>query len=105
MASANSQHDKAISKQKMLSSSQKKRLVERFKREIESREREFPEIMEKEIEMLKMRFNDRLNKIVRTFWDVKLQDIINVEREISDKDKLTLAQVLTQLKHSKSSDV
>lgn len=105
MAIGSSQVEKSTLKQKKLTTTQKKRLIERFKREIESREREFPQIMEQEIKMLKMRFNDRLNKIVRTFWDVKLQDILNVEREISNKDKLTLAQVLTQLKQSKSNSL
>lgn len=105
MAPGTPQSGKMGPKPKKLSSAQRKRLIERFKREIESREREFPQIMEQEIKMLKMRFNDRLNKVVRTFWDVKLADVLKVERETSDKHKLTLAQVLTQLKHVKSNEL
>ncbi|GAV28751.1 hypothetical protein PMKS-002226 [Pichia membranifaciens] len=42
-----------------------------------------------------------LNKILRKFWDMKLEDILNVEREISGNTPLTLFHVIAQLESLK----
>ncbi|GMM31018.1 hypothetical protein DAMA08_037630 [Martiniozyma asiatica (nom. inval.)] len=76
---------------------QKQRLLLRFSKEAEERSREFDRKVEHEISILRMRFNNRLNKILRKLWDERLETLLSVEREITPQKKLTLFEVLKQL--------
>ncbi|GME95852.1 unnamed protein product [Ambrosiozyma monospora] len=77
---------------------QKARLIERAKRESELRKTLFKKSIELEKSDIKRRLDNRLNKVVRKFWDVKNHDILNLERELKGLDYITsLASVLRQL--------
>lgn len=88
---------KSITKQKKFTKSQKEKIIRRFKEEMAQKEKDFQVSVDNEIKILRMKFTNRRNKILRKFWDVKLEDILNVEREISDNTKLTLFYVIKQL--------
>lgn len=68
------------------------------------KEKDFQNSVENEVKLLRMKFNNRLNKILRKFWDVKLEDVLNVEREISGNTPLTLFHVIAQLESLKKSN-
>lgn len=72
-------------------------MIKRFKAEMMNKEREFQESVNKEIELLRLKFNNRLNKILRKFWDVKIEDILKIEREMKSDTPLTLFNVIKQL--------
>lgn len=81
---------------------QKEKLIKRFENEMILKEKEFEESVDNEIKILKLKFQNRLNKILRKFWDVKLEDILNIEREMSHDSQLTLFHIIELLEKSKS---
>lgn len=97
MAQSTNINPKSITKSKKFTRSQKEKIIRRFKEEMAQKEKDFQISVDNEIKLLRMKFNNRRNKILRKFWDVKLEDILNVEREISDNTKLTLFYVIKQL--------
>ena len=82
---------------------QKEKIIRRFQNEMAQKEKDFQASVENEVKLLRLKFNNRLNKILRKFWDVKLEDILNVEREISSNTSLTLFHVIAQLESLKKS--
>lgn len=89
------------SSKRIFTKQQKEKLIKRFQNELSIREANFKSAIESEISLLHLKFNNRLNKILRKFWDVKLIDILNVERELTKKDHLTLVNIIKQLESSK----
>ncbi|CAI8496544.1 hypothetical protein CAS74_004528 [Pichia kudriavzevii] len=87
---------------KAFTSKQKEKIIKRFNSEMQQREDEFKANVDKEISLLRLKFKNRLNKILRKFWDVKIEDILNVERELHDEAPLTLLNVIKQLEASKT---
>lgn len=81
---------------------QKQNIIKRFQKEMAQREMAFNDSVNNEVKILRLKFNNRLNKILRKFWDVKLEDILNVERELSSETPLSLFFVLKQLESLKS---
>lgn len=94
---------KKITSQRKYTKSQKEKLLRRFKSEMEQKEKDFQNNVDNEVKLLRLKFNNRLNKILRKFWDVKLEDILNVEREITENTPLTLFHVIQQLQALKNS--
>lgn len=88
---------------KIFTKSQKEKIIRRFKNEMIQKEKDFQTSVDNEVKMLRLKFNNRLNKILRKFWDVKIEDILNVEREIKDDTRLTLFHVIKQLEALKKS--
>jgi hypothetical protein len=80
-----------------LTAQQKQKIIERFRKELDEREKQFQADIDNEIKLLRLKFNNRLNKILRKFWDVKIGDILNVERELKSNFPLTLLNVIKQL--------
>lgn len=80
-----------------LTAQQKQKIIERFRKELDEREKQFQADIDNEIKLLRLKFNNRLNKILRKFWDVKIGDILNVERELKSNYPLTLLNVIKQL--------
>lgn len=100
-ANSHATKPKTVSK-KVFTKQQKQKLILRFEKEMAQKEHDFRSAVDREIKLLRLKFNNRLNKILRKFWDVKLEDILDVEREISSKTPLTLFYVLKQLEKLKS---
>lgn len=102
--SPNSSKDKelinnsSISKRKF-TKKQKQKLLLRFENEMSVRNQQFKQSVDNQISLLRIQFNNRLNKILRKFWDVKLQDILQLERELDPNDKLSLFKIIKQLDH------
>lgn len=95
---------KKISKpvdKRFFTAKQKEKLIRRFQNEMAQKEKDFRASVDNEIKLLRLKFNNRLNKVLRKFWDVKLEDVLNVEREISGKTPLTLYHIVTQLESLK----
>lgn len=80
-----------------LTEQQKQKIITRLRNELDERERKFQADVDNEIKLLRLKFNNRLNKILRKFWDVKLHDILDVERELESGSPLTLVNVIKQL--------
>ncbi|KAG7696083.1 hypothetical protein KL930_003109 [Ogataea haglerorum] len=79
-----------------LSKVHKQRLIQRFKRETARREQLLRQAGGRQAEEISLKVKNRLNKILRKFWDIKIRDILEVEREMP-LDQLTLLKVLRQL--------
>ena len=105
VASSNVAHKKVHkpSSSRVLTKKQKEKIIRRFQNEMAQKEKDFQASVENEVKLLRLKFNNRLNKILRKFWDVKLEDILNVEREISSNTSLTLFHVIAQLESLKKS--
>lgn len=93
---------KNVGSRKVFTKREKELLIKRFKAEMRVKEREFQESVDKEIELLRLKFNNRLNKILRKFWDVKIEDILKIEREMKNDTPLTLFNVIKQLQEDKT---
>lgn len=88
--------------QRVFTKQQKEKLIQRFKIEMENKEREFQDSIDKEIQLLRLKFDNRLNKILRKFWDVKIEDVLKIEREMKNDTPLTLFNVIQQLQKADS---
>lgn len=105
VASSNAVHKHAHKPStRVLTRKQKDKIIRRFQNEMAQKEKDFQNSVENEVKLLRMKFNNRLNKILRKFWDVKLEDVLNVEREISGNTPLTLFHVIAQLESLKKSN-
>ncbi|KAG7805775.1 hypothetical protein KL921_005307 [Ogataea angusta] len=85
-----------------LSKAHKQRLIQRFRRETARREQLLRQAGDKQAEEISLKVKNRLNKILRKFWDIKIRDILELEREMP-LDQLTLLKVLRQLETPTSS--
>jgi hypothetical protein len=83
---------------------QKQKLIQRFQNEMIQKEKAFKNSVDNEIKLLRLKFHNRLNKILRKFWDVKLGDVIDIEREMTSQSSLTLFHVIKQLEIIKSKE-
>lgn len=92
-------------KHKVFTKQHKQKLIERFKAEMRNKEEQYRDSVDREVELLRLKFNNRLNKILRKFWDVKIEDVLKIEREMKNDTPLTLFNVIKQLQSSKSEDV
>jgi len=103
VANSNVAHKKVHtpSNSQALTKKQKEKIIRRFQNEMAQKEKDFQASVENEVKLLRLKFNNRLNKILRKFWDMKLEDILNVEREISGNTPLTLFHVIAQLESLK----
>ncbi|GMG19668.1 unnamed protein product [Ambrosiozyma monospora] len=90
-------HPIKLDKARKITKLQKARIIERTKQEIEQRKTEFKNSIQSEKSDLKLRLENRLNKILRRFWDFKINDILNLERELKGLNHVTLATVLREL--------
>ncbi|KAG7867067.1 hypothetical protein KL918_003262 [Ogataea parapolymorpha] len=79
-----------------LSKVHKQRLIQRFKRETARREQLLRQAGDRQAEEISLKVKNRLNKILRKFWDIKIRNILELEREMP-LDQLTLLKVLRQL--------
>ncbi|GMM46889.1 hypothetical protein DAPK24_034640 [Pichia kluyveri] len=86
---------------RILTKQQKDKIISRLENELKLREIKFMKTVDSEISLLHLKFNNRLNKILRKFWDVKLCDILNIERELTNNDRLTLVSVIKSLEKQK----
>ncbi|KAG7888270.1 hypothetical protein KL936_003482 [Ogataea polymorpha] len=84
-----------------LSKVHKQRLIQRFKRETVRRERLLRQAGDRQAEEISLKVKNRLNKILRKFWDIKIRNILELEREMP-LDQLTLLKVLRQLENPSS---
>ncbi|KAG7879489.1 hypothetical protein KL905_003114 [Ogataea polymorpha] len=84
-----------------LSKVHKQRLIQRFKRETARRERLLRQAGDRQAEEISLKVKNRLNKILRKFWDIKIRNILELEREMP-LDQLTLLKVLRQLENPSS---
>jgi len=72
-------------KQRQLTAKQKQKLIERFKAEMEKREKMLEEEGEKEIKQIRRELDGRLKYTLRKFWDFKVGDVLNYEREMKQR--------------------
>lgn len=72
-------------KQRQLTAKQKQKLIERFKAEMEKREKMLEEEGEKEIKQIRRELDGRLKYTLRKFWDFKVRDVLNYEREMKQR--------------------
>ncbi|ODV83866.1 hypothetical protein CANARDRAFT_9156 [[Candida] arabinofermentans NRRL YB-2248] len=95
----------SITASKRYTKDQKQKLIDRFTIQFQERERQFIELSEKQSREVNLKLKNRLNKILRKFWDFKINDILNYEREnsVDDVNLITVLKALEEVKNGKIS--
>ena len=76
---------KKATEKKQLTKEQKKRIIEKFKAEMKKREVILEEEGQKQIAEIKRELDVRLKYTLRKFWEFKVGDVLNYEREMGRK--------------------
>ncbi|OBA17897.1 uncharacterized protein OGAPODRAFT_7383 [Ogataea polymorpha] len=84
-----------------MASSGPPRLSKVHKQRLIQRERLLRQAGDRQAEEISLKVKNRLNKILRKFWDIKIRNILELEREMP-LDQLTLLKVLRQLENPSS---
>ncbi|KAF6008239.1 hypothetical protein HII13_004023 [Brettanomyces bruxellensis] len=97
---------KAVEK-KQLTKEQKKRIIEKFRAEMKKREVILEEEGQKQIMEIKRELDGRLKYTLRKFWDFKVGDVLNYEREMKregGEEGVRMEKVVEDLESGKGRD-
>ena len=97
---------KAVEK-KQLTKEQKKRIIEKFRAEMKKREVILEEEGQKQIMEIKRELDGRLKYTLRKFWDFKVGDVLNYEREMrreGGEEGVRMEKVVEDLESGKGRD-
>lgn len=98
---------KEATEKKQLTKEQKKRIIEKFRAEMKKREVILEEEGQKQIAEIKRELDGRLKYTLRKFWDFKVGDVLNYEREMKRKggeEGVRMEKVVEDLESGKGGD-
>ncbi|QOU22593.1 hypothetical protein BRETT_002775 [Brettanomyces bruxellensis] len=98
---------KKAAEKKQLTKEQKKRIIEKFRAEMKKREVILEEEGQKQIMEIKRELDGRLKYTLRKFWDFKVGDVLNYEREMrreGGEEGVRMEKVVEDLESGKGRD-
>lgn len=98
---------KKATEKKQLTKEQKKRIIEKFRAEMKKREVILEEEGQKQIMEIKRELDGRLKYTLRKFWDFKVGDVLNYEREMrreGGEEGVRMEKVVEDLESGKGRD-